>query len=90
MKTCCFIGHREIEITDELVLFLRHILEMLIEDEGVRTFAFGSRSEFNDLCHCLVTNLQKDFCGIERVCLACRSEFWKTSEKNCKKSTQKL
>lgn len=73
-KVCCFIGHRDIEITDELVSSIRHILEMLIENEKVGTFAFGSRSEFNDLCHSIVTDLQKEFTGIERVCLTCRSE----------------
>lgn len=74
MKTCCFIGHRKIEITDELVSSIRHILEKLIEDEGVRIFAFGSRSEFNDLCHEIVTDLQKEYNGLERVYLTCRSE----------------
>lgn len=73
-KVCCFIGHRDIEITDELVSSIRHILEMLIEDEGVRTFAFGSRSDFNSLCHDIVTDLQKEFNGLERVFLTCRSE----------------
>ncbi len=74
MKTCCFIGHRKIEITDGLVLAIRHILLSLIEDEGVRIFAFGSRSEFNSLCHKIVTDLQKEYKGIERVALTCRSE----------------
>lgn len=74
MKTCCFIGHRKIEITDELIFSIRHILEMLIEEEGVRTFAFGSRSQFNDLCYNIVTDLQKDFQGLEKVCFTSRSE----------------
>lgn len=74
MKVCCFIGHRDIETTDKLVLFIRHILVMLIEDEGVKVFAFGSRSKFNDLCHSIVTDLQKEFNGLERVLLTCRSE----------------
>ena len=73
-KACCFIGHRDIETTDELVSSIRHILEMLIEDEGVRTFAFGSRSDFNSLCHDIVTDLQKEYNGLERVFLTCRSE----------------
>lgn len=73
-KICCFIGHRKIEITNELELSIRHILKMLIENEGVRTFAFGSRSEFNFLCHSIVTDLQKEFNGLERVCMPCRSE----------------
>ena len=74
MKVCCFIGHRKIQITDTLVLTLRRILESLIKDEEVGTFAFGSKSEFNSLCHEIVTDLQKEFTGLERVFLTCRSE----------------
>ncbi len=74
MKTCCFIGHREIEINDELVFSIRHILEMLIEEEGVRTFAFGSRSQFNELCYDVVTSLKEVYPVIKRFYLTCKSE----------------
>ena len=89
MKTCCFIGHRKIEITNELVLSLKRVIQTLIIDENVQTFAFGSKSEFNDLCHLLVTELQKKFKGIERVCLTCRNECCslKVKEKNGRKFT---
>ena len=74
MKTCCFIGHRKIEITEKLVLTIRNIIQRLIKDEKVNTFAFGSRSEFNDLCYGIVTELKKEFSGLERVYMTCRSE----------------
>lgn len=73
-KNCCFIGHRKIEITDSLVSSIKNIIERLIINEDVCTFAFGSNSEFNDLCHSIVTDLQKKYNGIERVFLTCRSE----------------
>lgn len=73
-KTCCFIGHRNIEVTDELVFSIKHILEMLIEEENVLTFAFGSKSDFNSLCFSIVTELKSQYPVIERVCLTCKSE----------------
>lgn len=74
-KICCFIGHREIEKTNELVLSIKSVIERLIQDEGVRTFAFGSRSKFNDLCHRIVTDLKKEFSDLERVFLTCHNEI---------------
>ena len=59
-KSCCFIGHREIEINDELIARLTAELESLIQS-GVSRFLFGSRSDFDSLCHSVVTELKKKF-----------------------------
>ena len=57
-KTCSFIGHRKIELTDKLKQKLKVVIEDLIVNQNVLTFLFGSRSEFNTLCHNIVTELK--------------------------------
>jgi len=74
-KVCCFIGHRKIDQSVELTQRARNVINELIEDKGVRTFLFGSRSEFDDLCHNIVTELQKNNPQIKRIMYTCRSEY---------------
>ena len=49
-KTCCFFGHRKIEITEELQNRLLAIIENLIISENVTTFLFGSRNMRTPYC----------------------------------------
>ena len=74
-KVCCFIGHRKIERTDKLLKNLTSLIGGLIHEQGVNTFLFGSRSEFDDLCHSIVTELQKNNPQIKRIMYTCRSEY---------------
>lgn len=74
-KVCCFIGHRKIERTDKLMKNLRSLISDLIHEQGVNTFLFGSRSEFDDLCHEIVTELQNNNPLIKRIMYTCRSEY---------------
>ena len=74
-KRCCFIGHRTIEQTDELLALLTDTIRRLILEEGVCYFLFGSRSAFDDLCHCIVTEFQQEFPNIVRVAYTRRSEY---------------
>lgn len=62
----CFIGHRNIEKTDELISLLRDTIVTLI-DKGVTTFLFGSKSEFDTLSWKIVTELKKNYPLIKRV-----------------------
>ena len=62
----CFIGHRNIEKTDELISLLRDTIVTLI-DKGVTTFLFGSKSEFDNLSWKIVTELKKSYPLIKRV-----------------------
>ena len=55
LYTCCFFGHRKITETDELKSNLYSEIEKLIINEKVNTFLFGSKSQFDDLCHTIVT-----------------------------------
>ena len=57
-KVCSFFGHRKINITEELKEKVKSIIEDLILNHGVTSFLFGSRSEFDYLCHLLVTELK--------------------------------
>ena len=66
MSVCCIIGHREIALTQKLKENVCLIVRNLIEN-GVDTFLFGSRSEFNKLCYDIVTELKREFVIIERV-----------------------
>ena len=67
MATCCFIGHRTINETEELKSKLVEIIEKLIVDEKVDTFLFGSKSQFNSLCFELVTEIKEKYPHIKRV-----------------------
>lgn len=71
---CSFFGHRTIEITEELKQKLKTIIEHLIVNNNVSTFLFGSRSEFNYLCHLIVTELKEKYPNIKRIAYTCRSE----------------
>ena len=74
-KSCCFIGHRKIIETNELKQRLQNTIEILIKEKGVKTFIFGSRSEFDFLCHQIVSNLMGIYPTIKRVVYTCKSEL---------------
>ena len=65
--SCCFFGHRKINETPELIERLTRTVESLITDKGVNTFYFGSKSEFDDLCHKIVTDLKEKHPHIKRI-----------------------
>lgn len=73
-KSCSFFGHRKIEITEDLKQKVKDIIENLINNDNVSVFIFGSRSDFNDLCHFIVTQLKEVYPYIERIAYTCRSE----------------
>ncbi len=66
-KTCCFFGHRKIDDTVELRTKLYGTIEKLIVDENIDIFLFGSKSDFNSLCHDLVTKIREKYPHIIRV-----------------------
>ena len=66
-KACCFFGHRKINKTPELIERLTWEIEVLIIEKAVSTFYFGSKSEFDDLCHKTVTELKEKYPHIKRV-----------------------
>ena len=73
-KKVCFIGHRDVPDTEELQEKIRITVERLITEEGVTYFLFGSRSDFDSICHDVVTDLQEKYPHIQRVAYTCRHE----------------
>ena len=65
--SCCFFGHRRINETPELIEGLTSEIEVLITEKEVDTFYFGSKSEFNSLCHKVVSDLKEKYPHIKRV-----------------------
>ena len=73
-KTCCFFGHRNVEETKELKQKVKAEIETLIVRQKVTRFLFGSRSNFDFLCHLIVTELKENYLDIKRIKYTCRSE----------------
>ena len=68
----CFIGHRNIVKTENLVSLLTETIISLINN-GVTSFLFGSKSDFDNLSWEIVTSLKEKFPFIKRVYV--RSSF---------------
>ena len=66
-KSCCFFGHRKIYETAELKNNLYEIIENLIVNKNIDTFLFGSKSQFDDLCHKTVTDLREKYPHLKRI-----------------------
>lgn len=61
MQICCFIGHRFIDITEELEHKLKTLMVYFITVKQVKIFLFGSKSEFNDFALKLILELKKQY-----------------------------
>ena len=72
---CCFFGHRKIKVTDGLVETLTATIEDLIENKDVGNFYFGSKSQFDDLCHNVVTELKQKYPHIKRIYVRAAFQF---------------
>ena len=86
LKTCCFLGHRKIEINEELTNQLHRIIENLITEKNVDTFLFGSKSDFDSLCFKVVTELQKKYSRIRRVYVRAEFSYIQNESKHLLKS----
>lgn len=71
---CCFIGHRTIANEQKTYKRLVHELSSIVVSLPLRTFLFGSRSDFNDMCHTVVTELKDVYPDIKRIMYSCKSE----------------
>ena len=74
-NTACFFGHRKIDATDELKTTLYEEIEKLITVDGIDTFLFGSKSQFDDLCYKIVCKLKDKYPDIRRIYVRAESEF---------------
>lgn len=73
-KVCSFFGHRKIADSVALRQRIQSEIVNLIENYGVNVFLFGSRSDFDSLCHAIVTELKEKYPHIQRRAYTCRSE----------------
>ena len=87
-NTCCFLGHRTINETEELKSKLIEIIEKLIIDEKVDTFLFGSKSQFNSLCLELVTEIKVKYPHIKRVYVRAENPYIDESYEEWFRNTQ--
>lgn len=72
-STCCFFGHRKVNVTNELINRLNNIIERMIVEEKIDTFLFGSKSEFDEFSLKVVTKLKDKYPHIRRIYV--RAEF---------------
>lgn len=70
----CFFWHRKIEGTEELKIHLESVIVNLIENENVKIFLFGSKSDFDFIYHAIVTKLKNKYPQIQRNVYTCQSE----------------
>ena len=74
VKSCSFFGHRNIKITQELKNNVKNVIKNLIIKHNVLIFLIGSRSNFNQLCHLIVTELKEEYPLIKRIAYTCKNE----------------
>ena len=77
-RICCFFGHRKIAKTEKLKIKLYDVVENLIVNEDINIFLFGSKSQFDDLCLEIVTELKEKYSYIKRIYV--RAEFAEISD----------
>ncbi len=83
----CFIGHRTIADREQLKIRLIKTVSNLISN-GVDTFLFGSKSEFNSFCWDIVTDFQMQFPNIKRISYNAPHELVFTSKEERIQSEQ--
>ncbi len=82
-KSACFIGHRKVNPSPDFQKKLNNIIIKLIEKEKIENFLFGSKSEFNDICYDIVSDLMKQYPQIKRI-------HYRTNYPNADEYTKKL
>ena len=65
--SCCFFGDRKINETPELIEKPTKEIGVLIKEKTVSIFCFRSKSQFDDLCHKIVTELKEKYTHIKRI-----------------------
>lgn len=66
LKTVSFFGHRNTDLNEEKLNELECLIEKFILDDGAQIFLFGSRSNFDYICHKIVTKLKEKYPQIQR------------------------
>ncbi len=74
-NSCCFIGHRSVKEKEKVEKILLASIEELIENEGVTTFFFGSRGDFNALCKKVLKTAKEKYPHIKRIYVRAEYQF---------------
>lgn len=69
-----FLGHRKIENREKIRSITTAVIAKLIA-QGADTFLFGSRSEFDSLCHEIVSEFKRNNPQLQRVYVRAEYEF---------------
>lgn len=72
-ESCCFFGHRDINVTPELRCELYNTIRNLVVKRGIHIFLFGSKSKFDSLCLETVTKIKEKYHCVQRIYV--RAEF---------------
>ena len=72
-KVCSFFGHRIMVIDEGLKKKVKEVVMYLIVNCNVRTFLFESRSDFNDLCYEVVSEIKDKYPEIKRIAYICKN-----------------
>ena len=83
LHCCCFFGHRKIKETNELKQAVYDTVKYLIANKGVNIFLFGSKSQFNDLCYSIVTELKEIYPHVKRIYVRAEFPFIDDLYQNC-------
>ena len=83
MKSCCFTGHRKVNVNDELKTELRRVLTGLIE-KGVTEFYAGGAVGWDMFCEKIVLDLRNEY-GIHlHIIMPCpleeQTQKWETEQ----------
>lgn len=62
-----FIGHRKLQADGNFRARLKELVLSLVADRGADVFLFGSKSEFDDLCLEVVSEIKKERPDIKRI-----------------------
>ena len=81
-KSCCFIGHRTITETPALCDKIKSTVIRLIQEEDVGFFFFGSKSQFNDLCLKIVSEIKTAYPDIKLVYVRSKERFINQTKKD--------
>lgn len=69
-----FIGHRKLQNNCDFRIQLKEIILALIDHRNADMFLFGSRSDFDDLCLEIVTEIKKERPFIQRIYVRAKSQ----------------
>ena len=87
MKKCCFTGHRNVDLSENLINITTNIIIRLIEEKGVTEYYGGGAIGWDMLCERIILMLKQKYPFIHlHLFLPCppenQTEFWIKEDKD--------